>query len=272
MKTFFSSADLALARRMEAAEAATGLAVAEALQAVQPQFQAVAEPFLGGYAVFGGVGSPMTHAMGIGMVETADVAEFDRMEEFFRGRGSASLIDLCPMANASIVRLVQERSYRIIEFNNVLVRALGPGESFSKPRDDIRIRRVDSAEAITWTRVVAQGFFETDTVPDEHITMMSATQGMADCFLATVDGLPAGGAAVGMRGKVASFFGDSTLAAERGQGIQRRLIEQRLAHAAGAGCDLAMVSVLPGSASHRNYQRCGFQLVYMRVNVRREWD
>ncbi len=44
-----------------------------------------------------------------------------------------------------------------------------------------------------------------------------------------------------------------------------------MAHFARAGCDLAAATVIPGSASHRNYDRCGFQLVYMRVNVIREW-
>jgi len=32
-----------------------------------------------------------------------------------------------------------------------------------------------------------------------------------------------------------------------------------------------MVSVLPGSGSHRNYERAGFELIYMRVNLMREF-
>lgn len=70
---------------------------------------------------------------------------------------------------------------------------------------------------------------------------------------------------------MASFYGDSTLVEARGHGIQRALIQHRLAHFAPAGCDLAVAVVLPGSGSHRNYERCGFQLVYMRVNLIREW-
>jgi GNAT superfamily N-acetyltransferase len=119
--------------------------------------------------------------------------------------------------------------------------------------------------------VVARGFLEKDDVPDEFLGMMSSVRGIADAFLAFLDGQPAGGSAAGARQGLASFYGDSTIVAARGQGIQSALIEHRLAHFARAGCDLAAATVIPGSASHRNYDRCGFQLVYMRVNVIREW-
>jgi GNAT superfamily N-acetyltransferase len=267
----FSSADLGLARRIEAADAATVSAMAHALAETRPELGAAAEPACGGYAIFGGVGSPMTHAMGIGMSGPVDEAEFDRMEAFFRSRGSPSLIDLCPMADPTVVRYVQERAYRVIEFNNILVRGLESAEQFSAPPSRVLIEQVRPEQDELWTRVVARGFLEKDDVPDEFMATMSGVRGIADSFLAFLDGQPAGGAAASARHGLASFYGDSTLVAARGQGIQRALIEHRLAHFARAGCDLAVAAVLPGSASHRNYDRCGFQLVYMRVNVIREW-
>lgn len=74
-----------------------------------------------------------------------------------------------------------------------------------------------------------------------------------------------------MRDGVATMFGDATVVSARGHGLQRALIQHRLAHASRAGCDLAVAVVVPGTGSHRNYERAGFQLVYMRVNVEREW-
>lgn len=68
---------------------------------------------------------------------------------------------------------------------------------------------------------------------------------------------------------VTLLFGDATLPEARGRGLQSALIRERLARAARAGCDLAMACVLPGSGSHRNYERAGFRLAYMRVNVKR---
>jgi hypothetical protein len=66
MSKRFSSADRVLAQRIEAADAAAVSAMAHKLAEARPNLGA-AEPACGGYAIFGGVGSPMTHAMGIGM-------------------------------------------------------------------------------------------------------------------------------------------------------------------------------------------------------------
>jgi GNAT superfamily N-acetyltransferase len=213
----------------------------------------------------------MTHAMGIGMSGPVEEPEFDRMEGFFRTRGSPSLIDLCPMADPTLIRYVQERAYRVIEFNNILVCGLEPGDPFPALPPRLSVQKVRPEQDELWSRLVARGFLEKDDVPDEFLAMMSSVRGIADAFLAFLDGQPAGGGAAGARQGLASFYGDSTLVAARGQGIQRALIEHRLAHFARTGCDLAAATVIPGSASHRNYDRCGFQLIYMRVNLMREW-
>ena len=62
--------------------------------------------------------------------------------------------------------------------------------------------------------------------------------------------------------------GDATLPAFRRQGVQCALIEARLAMAAQAGCDLAIVTADPGSSSGRNAERMGFQLVCTHVAMR----
>ena len=194
MSKRFSSADRVLARRIEAADAAAVSAMAHKLAEARPNLGA-AEPACGGCAIFGGVGSPMTHAMGIGMSGPVEEAEFDRMEAFFRSRGSPSLIDLCPMADPTVVRFVQERGYRVIEFNNILVRGLEHGEEFPAPPARVFIERVRPEQADLWNRVVARGFLEKDDVPDEFLEMMSSVRGIADAFLAFLDGQPAGGGA-----------------------------------------------------------------------------
>lgn len=79
--------------------------------------------------------------------------------------------------------------------------------------------------------VVAPGFLECQEPPADFLDMFAGMPLVAECFLAFQEGMPVA--------------------------------------AARAGCDLAMASVLPGSGSHRNYERGGFQLVYMRVNVSR---
>ena len=43
------------------------------------------------------------------------------------------------------------------------------------------------------------------------------------------------------------------------------LLTARLAHAAAAGCDIAVVTTQPGSKSQENMQRHGFDLLYTRA-------
>ena len=79
------------------------------------------------------------------------------------------------------------------------------------------------------------------------------------------------GGAVTIRPGIAYFLSDSTLAQYRGRGLQRALIEARLATAVKAGCDLAAVTTLAGTLSQRNYERCGFRVVYTKLNMQRDF-
>jgi hypothetical protein len=47
--------------------------------------------------------------------------------------------------------------------------------------------------------------------------------------------------------------------------VQTALLRARLTAAAAAGCDVAVVTTQPGSKSHRNVQRQGFDLLYARA-------
>lgn len=265
MLCVFSSADRALAARLEAAEAANVVAIARAAAAAISG--TAFEAFGGGDAVFAGVGSPMTHALGIGMHGPVAQDEMERMEAFFRERGSPCLIDLCPMADPSVIAFVQSRPYRIIEFNNVLARRVPPEEVFPLAGG---VRLIAESEAPSWARVVAEGFAEHMPVTDETVNVMIAACRANQCWLAG-ERDPEAGAAMRVQDRAALFSGDASLLQARQKGWQSALIRARLAAAQRQGCDLAVVTVLPGSTSHRNYERAGFQLIYMRVNLMREF-
>lgn len=251
---------LSLPARLEAAEAANALAFAQTCPGL------VAESIAGGCALFAGVGSMVTHALGIGMNGPISVEEFDRLEHFFRARGSASLIDLCPLADLSVIEQITRRGYKVVEFNNVLARPVRYYETPPK----LPARLIRRGEGPVWNRVVAQGFSGMEVPPIEFDQALSHTAEFSQCFLSEIAGTPVAGGALGIQNRVALFYGDATLLGFRGRGFQRALIQARLEAASAAGCELAMVSVLPGSGSQRNYERAGFNLVYMRVNVMRD--
>jgi len=64
---------------------------------------------------------------------------------------------------------------------------------------------------------------------------------------------------------IAQLTGAATAPAHRRHGIQTALLSARLADAAAAGCDVAVVTVQPASKSQQNVQRQGFDLLYTRA-------
>lgn len=261
-----SSADLLLAARLESAEAANLMRMVQAA-GVDPHTLAF-EPFAGGVAVFAGAGSPMTHAVGIGMRGRVSEEELERMEAFFRERGSGCVIDLCPMADPSVLAFVQARNYRAVEFNNVMVRRIDPDEVIEPVAG---VRAAAEGELPHWSRLVSEGFSEYMPVTEQMQGLVSAMCKGAHCWFAG-EPEPVGGASMTVHERVALLSGDAVLTAARGRGWQAALIRERLAAAQRLDCNLACAAVLPGSGSHRNYERAGFQLMYMRVNVAREFE
>jgi ribosomal protein S18 acetylase RimI-like enzyme len=83
--------------------------------------------------------------------------------------------------------------------------------------------------------------------------------------LARREGRVAGGASMRIDNGIAQLCGAATLAEHRRRGIQTALLRERLARAAGAGCDVAVITTEPGSKSQANAQRQGFELLYVRA-------
>jgi GNAT superfamily N-acetyltransferase len=94
----------------------------------------------------------------------------------------------------------------------------------------------------------------------------------AVCFLALIDGEPAGGASLSFHDDVAALAGAGTLTMFRNRGVQTALLRARLDFARSRGSRLAMVSTRPGTVSQRNVERLGFRIAYTRTAFHREWS
>jgi GNAT superfamily N-acetyltransferase len=201
-------------------------------------------------------------------------AELARLEEFYWQRGAPVHVELCPLADPSLPALLAERGYRAEEYSNVLARPLHPDETATAPSAGVHVRVPAPDEAELWARTVAAGFAEDEEVASSMrpIFMTYFCMPAAACFLASVDGQPAGGGVVATHDGVAALFATSTLVAFRKRGVQAALIRARLDFAARAGCDVAMVVTAPGSTSQRNVERQGFHVMYTRTKMLRERD
>lgn len=260
MAELFSSADMELARRIEAGHAHSATASNQNISV---------ETIAGGWAIFHQVNSPITQAIGIGMNGAVAPAGLDRIEAFFHSRGSAAIIDLCTLADSSLLGMIQERGYVVREISHVFVRRLDPVENFADPAPLITVEPVPAHEFRSWVRMTMQGFAGQDEVPEEQVSSMASAGPWPEAFFGLWDGARGATAAMGIQAGLATLFGDATTIRARGHGLQLALIRHRLRRAAQLGCDLATASVLPGGVSHRNYERAGFQLVYARVMVSR---
>ncbi|HUJ29982.1 MAG TPA: GNAT family N-acetyltransferase [Candidatus Acidoferrum sp.] len=263
--------DLELARRLEMASAKSGKSCAEGAQKLHPEIGAVAEEIAGGIAVYTGVDSPVTQALGVGLNGEVSEAELDRLEQFFRSRGAATAVDLCPLAGIPLYEAFAKREYRLVEVSNVLFRELALSDDFPSP-PGVTVREVAPEEEKLFAHTVAQGFAEIAPITQALLDVMDGffhSDGHHP-FLAYVDGVAAGGASAFTFNGVAGMFGASTLPEFRGRGVQQALLAARLRWVADHGCDLAKGITLPGSISHRNHERFGFRVFYTRTKLARQ--
>ncbi len=261
--------DLSLARRIESADAAVGVTSAEIHARLHPEDGAVAEPMAGGVAVFVGVYSPLTQALGIGMRGPVRSLEMDRLERFFVTRGATVNVELCPLADPSLVEELGKRGYRLREFSNMLVRKIRVMEMPPAGSSAISVQLSAPEEADVWAKTVALGFGEDLAQATENVSALRdlVSRPTTKCVLAWVDGRPAGGGALSIHEGVAAIFGASTVPSFRRLGVQSAVIRSLITYALEAECDIAYTLTRPGSVSQRNVERQGFRVAYTRCTM-----
>lgn len=270
--------DLTLARRVEIAEARTGLQCVEILPRRWPDCGAAFEQIAGGYALYSGPNSPLTQAVAMGLDGSATEAEFDRFEGFYRDRQEPLRAEMCPLADPVFLAQFGSRGYRVTEFSNVMAKRLPTERCGTSPSDaaakGVTIERVCAGDAQLWGATVADGFAEHPPSIPEIVELMKtfALIPAVECYLAYVDGEIAGGGAVSLCGDVAVLFGASTLPALRGRGAQTALLHARVRRAIGAGSEMAICVAAPGSRSQRNIVRQGFETLYTRVKFEKSYE
>ena len=251
-------ADGRLARLLEAAEAANARGCAG------PDIALIEAG--GGCGVFAGADSPLTQVVGMGLDGPVRAADLDAVEAFLRSRGAGVTIDLCPLADPRLLEELVRRGYRPTEFNNVLEKRLAGISIVLTPR----VRRAVAGEDDLWSHAVGRGFFEQSDLTTAEMDVGRHVFAMPEalCYLAVAEGRePAGGAAMSVRDGLATLFADATIPRHRRQGFHAELIAARLNEAIARGCELASATTLPGSASQRNYERMGFEVVYTKVTM-----
>jgi GNAT superfamily N-acetyltransferase len=261
--------DSALARRLEIASAWRGVEYARAVQRLHPDLGVAVEPVAGGYAIYTGPAFPVNRASGLGLHGSVSRSDLERVEQFYRSRSALPSVDVCPLADPSWLDLLSAGGYRLERLFSVLARPILADAADLAASPEVRVSIAGPGDRDLWLRTVAQGFDGLDNPAPETLDILAANfdSATATCYLARVDGAPAGGAAMVTHEGVADLCSASTRPAFRRRGVQTALLGARLTAARESGCDLGMVITSPGSDSQRNVERAGFRLAYNRVVV-----
>ncbi len=262
-----------LAARIESAEAQLIAAGTGAALRRNPD-TAFVTSVAGGFACFGEDGAPFNKVVGLGFGGVPGAAALDDIEGAYAARGAHTQVELANLSDPEIGAMLTDRGYRLVAFENVLGRSLDADVlPFDCAGIEVRLSGEDELDA--WLEVVTTGFahpddqgvathedFPRDIVERAERDLVAAG---ARTYLALVDGVIAGGGGMRITDGLAQLVGAATAPEHRRRGVQSALLTKRLADAAEAGYDIAVVTTAPGSKSQQNVQRQGFHLLYTRA-------
>lgn len=268
-----------LAERIEQAECALMHDSAAAAALRRPDDASIIEDIRGGVAVFAGAGSPICKVAGLGFDGTPTADEMSAVEDRFARHGSPVAVELSTLADPDVGAFLTSRGYVLRGNENILGCALKRCKHVDREGVETRLSGKDEFES--WLDCVATGFASPDTqgiaahedFPRELIELairdMAGVDGFVR-FIARREGSLAGAASMRLHGGVANLCGATTLPEHRRRGVQASLLGRRLRDAAAGACDIAVVTVQPGSKSQENVQHQGFELLYSRAVLVRE--
>ncbi len=216
--------------------------------------------------MFDGIESPLTQTFGLGLFEETTDQHLDEIEAFYAVRKSPVFHEVSPMADPSILELLNKRGYRPVELTSVMYRTL---DKYTSTQDSAISTRVISPDEVDiWARTSADGW----ATEDEGLAdfMFKFGRVGAQCngaypYLVEFDGKPVATGALLIYDDICLLAGASTIPEGRNHGAQTALLGARLKHAAENGCTLAMMGASPGSQSQRNAQKNGFEIAYTRI-------
>ncbi len=269
--------DKSLSQKLERTEARANAGFVESRAQLYPESGAQWIEVAGAYAMFDGVESPCTQTFGLGLFDEVGDGEMEKLEGFFVAHGAPVFHEVSPMADPSLLALLNARDYQPLELSNVLFQPLERalestpelGAINSGPHNGLISTRVVTGDEIdVWAATSAGGWAtEAEGLSEFMLTFgrIGANSAGALPFLAEYEGKAIAAGMLLIYGDVAILAGASTIPEGRNMGAQNALLRARLKHAGENGCTLAMMVTAPGSQSQRNAEKNGFRIAYTRT-------
>ena len=261
--------DKTLSQKLERTEARTSADLVEARKILFPEVGAEWIEVAGTYAMFDGIESPLTQTFGLGVYSEITNEHLDEIEAFFKRHNAPVFHEVSPMADSSLLGLLNERGYQPIELTSIMFRSLDLKDEISLPKNPhIRTRIIGADEIDIFAKTAVKGW--SAEMPEFEsfgldFCKVSANSKSASSFIAEIEGVPVATGTLFVCEDVGELGGASTIPEFRRRGAQNALLAARLNDAGENGCKIAMMGALPGSSSQRNAEKNGFRIAYTRT-------
>jgi len=261
--------DRKLSQKLERSEARSNASFVEARARLSPETAAEWIEVAGAYAMFDGAESPLTQTFGLGVFDEITDKELDELEAFFKRRDAPVFHEVSPLADMSLIALLNERGYQPLELTSVMFQEIGDENSLDLLINPlIKTRIIEKGEENLWAQTSANGWATEMEGLAEFMFQLGYVSAQTEGgfpFLAELDGVPVSAGMLFIYDDVAILAGASTVPEGRRRGAQTALLEARLKFAKAQGCQLAIMAALPGSQSQRNAEKNGFRIAYTRT-------
>lgn len=261
--------DKNLSQKLELADAKSAVAFVEARARLSPETNSEWIEVGGTHAMFDGIDSPLTQTFGLGVLGEVTDKEFDKLEAFFKERNAPVFHEVSPMADPSLLNLLNERNYQPCELSSVLYQEL-ENENFNHltVNSEIQTRLIENNEGEIWAKTSAKGWATIAKELEEF--MLNFGKMSVECegsypFLANINAKPISAGMLFIHKDVAILGGASTIPEDRRQGGQLALLKSRLEFAQSKGCKIAIMGAAPGSQSQKNAEKNDFRIAYTRT-------
>jgi GNAT superfamily N-acetyltransferase len=260
--------DRKLSQKLERTEASANAAFVEARAKLSPEIGAEWIEVAGTYAMFDGNESPLTQTFGLGVFDEITDKELDKIEAFFKKHDAPVFHEVSPLADVSLIVLLNERGYQPIEMTSVMFQEVGENSLDLPINPLIKTRIIEKGEEKLWAQTSAGGWATEMEGLAEFMFQFGQISAQTEggfAFLAEFDGVPVSAGMLFIYDDVAILAGASTVPEGRRKGAQSALLDARLKFAKSKGCKIAAMGASPGSQSQRNAEKNGFRIAYTRT-------
>ncbi|MBU5444069.1 GNAT family N-acetyltransferase [Paenibacillus sp. MSJ-34] len=195
-----------------------------------------------------------------------DLEYLDRIIHFYRTRDRKAQFEIVPSReDRNLLEALSERGFYQSGFHTSLY--IEPTENADDNRDRIAIHELREDQFDLYATIHCRGTGLTDDgIPyvAENNKVLYNRPGWK-FYIAYMDENPAAVGVMYIKDRIASLTFAATLPEYRNQGLQQTLLQRRIREAKRNGCKLAVSQCAFLSQSHRNMERAGMKIGYIRT-------